>query len=455
MELDMTKGSPFRLIIKFIIPVILGNIFQQLYSLVDTVIVGQFVGLQALAAVGATGTISFLILGFTQGLTTGFTVLISQRFGAGDEEGVKKGVGNAYFLSLIVTVVMTAVSVAGMKWLLSIMQTPEDIFEMSRIYIVTICWGICFTTLYNLLSSMMRAVGNSKVPLYFLILAAGLNVVLDLVLIIAFRMGVMGAAVATVASQGISGLLCFVYIMKKVPLLQVTKEHLKPDPWCIKSQLSVGIPMALQFSITAVGTIMVQTALNMLGSVVVASYTVACKIEQFVEQMFAAMGMTMAIYSAQNRGVGDLERIRKGSRIAFYMSAVYSVAAYAVLEAVLPWAVRLFLSGDVTQVLSYVRTYVTICGAFFIPLGMIFIYRNVMQSCNYAFLPMMGGVVELVCRAVMAAFAAYFASFEGICAANASAWCVTGIFLWIGYRRTMRKMEKLEKVNRSPATKNG
>lgn len=441
MELDMTKGSPFRLIIKFIIPIILGNIFQQLYSVVDTIIVGQFVGMQALAAVGATGTISFMILGFTQGLTTGFTILISQRFGAGDEEGVKKGVGNAYLLSVIITLIMTAVSVAGMDWLLGIMRTPEDICQMSRTYIIIICWGLCFTTLYNLLSSMMRAVGNSRVPLYFLVLAAILNVVLDLVLIVIFKMGVAGAAVATVASQGISGLFCLIYIIRRVPLLQIKGVHLEPDPWCIRNQLSVGIPMALQFSITAVGTIMVQTALNMLGSVVVASYTVACKVEQFVTQIFSAMGMTMATYSAQNRGVGDLERIRKGSRIAFYMSAVYSVAVFALLEAVLPWVVRMFLAGDLTEVLPYVRTYITICGFFFIPLGMIFIYRNVMQSCGHAFLPMMGGVVELVCRAVVAVFAAYFASYEGICAANASAWCLTGIFLWIGYRRTMHRME--------------
>ncbi|MDO4333167.1 MAG: MATE family efflux transporter [Eubacteriales bacterium] len=442
MELDMTKGSPFRLIVKFIIPIILGNIFQQLYSVVDTVIVGQFVGVQALAAVGATGTISFLILGFMQGLTTGFTVLTSQRFGAGDKEGVKKSVGNSYILSAIVTVFMTILSAAGMGWLLRVMQTPDDIFEMSKTYILIICLGMGFTILYNLLSSMLRAVGNSKVPLYFLILAAVLNVVLDLVLIIVFQMGVAGAAVATVASQGVSGLLCLLYILKKVPLLQIGKQHFKPEAWCMKNQLSIGIPMALQFSITAVGAIMVQAALNMLGSTVVAAYTVACKVEQFVTQVYGAMGMTMATYSAQNRGIGNLDRIKKGAKIAFWMSAVYSVAAYAVLELTLPWVVRLFLAGDLTEVLSYVRIYVTICGIFFIPLGMIFIYRNVMQGCGYGFLPMMGGVVELVCRAVVAVIAAHLLSYEGVCCANASAWGITGVFLWISYRFVMRKMER-------------
>lgn len=442
MELDMTKGKPFQLIVKFIIPIILGNIFQQLYNVMDTVIVGQFVGVKALAAVGATGTISFLILGFMQGLTTGFTVLTSQRFGAGDDEGVKKSVGNGYLLSAVVTVVMTAVSIAGMDWLLHIMQTPADIYEMSRTYIIIICWGMGFNILYNLLSSMLRAVGNSRVPLYFLVLAAILNIVLDLVFIIVFHMGVAGAAAATIASQGVSGVLCLLYIWKKVPLLQIKKRHLAPDKWCVKNQMSIGIPMALQFSITAVGAIMVQAALNMLGSVVVAAYTVSGKVEQFVTQVLAAMGMTMATYCAQNRGVGDLDRIRQGAKIAFVMSTVYSVIVFFVLQAALPWVVGLFLTGDLTEVLSYARTYITICGIFFTPLGMIFIYRNVMQGCGYGFLPMMGGVVELVCRAVVAVIAAHFMSYEGICAANASAWCLTGIFLWIANGYTMKKMEK-------------
>ena len=204
MELDMTKGSPLKLITKFIIPIIIGNIFQQLYSLVDTVIVGRYVGVKALAAVGATGTIMFLILGFLQGLTTGFTILTAQRFGAGDMEGMKKSVGNAAVLSLIVTVVMTLGSVLIMDWLLRVMRTPVDIMAMSKTYILIICWGMGFNVLYNLLSSILRAVGNSKVPLYFLILSAGINIAGDLILIICFKMGVAGAAIATIASHAFS-----------------------------------------------------------------------------------------------------------------------------------------------------------------------------------------------------------------------------------------------------------
>lgn len=442
MELDMTKGKPSRLILTFIIPTILGNIFQQFYNLMDTVIVGRFVGMQALAAVGATGIIMFLILGFMQGITAGFTVLTAQRFGAQDLEGVKKSVGSAALLSVVITAIMTVVSVWGMDPLLRLMRTPEDIFQMSRDYIVIICLGMGCNILYNLLSSILRAVGNSRVPLYFLVLAAILNIFLDLFLILVIPMGVKGAAIATVASQGISGLLCLVYIKKKVPLLCIRKEHLKPDAYCIHHQLSVGVPMALQFSITAIGGMMVQVALNMLGSTVVAAYTAASKVEQLVTQVYGAMGVTMATYCAQNCGVGNLERIKKGTRIAFLMTLGYSVVIFAVVQAILPGILTWFVSGDITEILSYARTYITVCGLFFLPLGMIFIYRNSMQGCGYSFLPMMGGVVELVSRAVLAVVAASLASYTGVCMANAAAWCTAGIFLWICNGFVMRKLER-------------
>lgn len=446
MELDMTKGKPFSLIIKFIIPIIIGNIFQQFYSMVDTIIVGRFVGVQALAAVGATGTITFLIIGFMQGLTTGFTVLTSQRFGAGDEAGVKRSVVNAILLSVITTVIMTAVSLWGMDGLLRLMNTPEDIFNMSKTYIMIICGGMGFNILYNILASILRAVGNSKVPLYFLIVAAALNIILDLLFILVIPMGVAGAAWATVLSQGVSGVLCLIYMIKKVELFSFKKEHWHWDAQCVKNQISIGVPMALQFSITAVGTIMVQSALNLLGSTVVASYTAACKVEQLVTQPYAAMGMTMATYGAQNRGVNDIDRIRKGVKVANIMSAIYSVVICGVVYLILPYAIRLFVSGDISEVLGYAKIYITICGVFFIPLGMIFIFRNVMQGCGFGFIPMLGGVVELISRSIGAFVAASMMSYVGVCFANVSAWCTAGMFLAISYIFVMRKMMR-DKAN--------
>lgn len=442
MELDMTKGNPSKLIIKFIIPLIIGNIFQQLYNMVDTIIVGRFIGVQALAAVGATGTISFLILGFMQGITMGFTVLTAQRYGAGDVEGLKKSVGNAAVLSVVTTIIMTIISLASMDKLLRIMNTPDDIFQMSKTYIVIICGGMACTILYNLLASFLRAVGNSKVPLYFLMIGAILNVVLDLFLILVIPMGVAGAAIATVISQGVSGILCLIYIIKKVPILCIRKDHWEMDYHCCKNQISIGIPMALQFSITAVGAILVQAALNMFGSTVVAAYTAAVKVEQFMTQPFGAMGMTMATYCAQNRGVNNIARIRKGVRIANVLSAIYAVVIFAVVMLVLPFMIGLFVSGDSTEVLGYATTYMKVCGIFFIPLGMIFIFRNAMQGCGFSMLPMLGGVVELVCRGTVAFIAAYYQSYVGVCMGNASAWLVTGVFLAIAYVFVMRKLTR-------------
>ncbi|MBE5882870.1 MAG: MATE family efflux transporter [Lachnospiraceae bacterium] len=446
MELDMTKGKSLSLITKFIIPIIIGNIFQQLYSMVDTIIVGRFVGVDALAAVGATGSVCFLIMGFTQGLTTGFTVMTAQRFGAGDREGMKKSIGSAVILSAIVTVVMTAVSMLCMDWLLTIMNTPEDIFDMAKEYIMIICAGICCSVLYNIQASILRAIGNSVVPLVLLVISSVVNIVLDYVLIVYAHMGVAGVAYATVISQGLSGVLCLIYIIKKVQTLHVEKRHFRLSSCCVRQQIGVGLPMALQFSITAVGTILVQSALNLLGSVAVASYSVSCKVEQLVTQPFAAMGVTMATYSAQNRGVNDLNRIKKGVKVANVMSAVYALVVYGLIYLMLPYVIRLFVTEDVDVVLEYAKIYIVICGAFFIFLGMIFIFRNALQGCGFGFLPMLGGVVELASRCVAAYMAARLLSYEGVCFANAGAWFAAGLFLWIAYRIQMRKMIKEKKL---------
>lgn len=440
MELDMTKGKPLGLIVKFIIPIIIGNIFQQLYNMADAIIVGRFVGVDALAAVGATGSITFLILGFTQGLTTGFTVMTAQKYGAGDREGMKKSIGSAAILSIIVTIVMTVLSMCSMNLLLTVMNTPEDIFYMAKQYIMIICAGICCNVLYNLLASILRAIGNSVVPLVLLVIASVVNIALDFVFIVSLHMGVGGAAYATIISQGLSGILCFIYIIKCVPALHVEKKHCRLEAQCVYNQLAVGIPMALQFSITAVGTILVQSALNLLGSIVVASYSVSCKVEQLVTQPFAAMGVTMATYCAQNRGVNDLERIRKGVKQANVMSAIYAFVVYGVVYMILPYAIRLFITEDIEVVLGYARTYILICGMFFIPLGMIFIFRNALQGCGFGVVPMLGGVVELVSRSIAAFAAAMLLSYEGVCLANASAWLTAGIFLWIAYHKLMKKM---------------
>lgn len=442
MELDMTKGKPFGLIVKFMIPILIGNIFQQLYSMVDTIIVGRYVGVQALAAVGATSTICFLIIGFMQGLATGFTIMTSQRYGAGDYEAMRKSIGNAVILSACMVVIITFFSLMILDFVLTIMQTPADIYHMSKEYITIICWGIWCNILYNLLASILRAVGNSKVPLYFLVVSALLNIVLDLLFIRVFHLGVAGAAYATVIAQGLSGILCLIYIVKKVTILKMEKSHWKIDSHCMKIQLITGIPMALQFSITAIGTMVLQSVLNLFGSTAIAGYTAAIKIEQIVYQLFTAMGMTMATYGAQNRGVNDIVRIKNGVRVASIISLIYAVVIYGIILAGMPYLIGLFISGDSTEILEYARTYLRISGMCYIPLGSIFILRNTLQGCGFAFIPMIGGVVELFARTAFSLLAAHTMNFSGVCVANVSAWVAASIFLIISYVIIIKKLEK-------------
>lgn len=449
LQKDMTTGKPMKIILDFTLPIFIGNVFQQFYAMADAVIVGKFVGTQALAAVGSTGTIMFLILGFVLGMTTGFTVLTAQRFGAGDMKAMRQTVASAALLSVFVSVILTAVSMVFMKPLLVFMHTPADIFEDAYAYIMVICAGIFAQVLYNLLASVLRALGNSKIPLYFLILAALLNIVLDLIFILGFGLGAPGAAYATVVAQGVSGILCLVYIVKKVPILRLTKDDWSPNAHLLKLQLAVGFPMALQYSITAIGTMMVQTSLNMLGSVQVAAFTAANKIEQVVTQAYVALGTTMATYCAQNMGAGDIKRIRKGFQSSTIIGCIYSVVVAAVIMTVGKYMTYLFLSGEVTEIIKSVDIYLKCVGVFFIPLAIVNLYRNGIQGMGYGVLPMMAGVAELVGRGVVAVIASGQKSYIGVCLASPAAWVLAGALLLGMYfyiiKRETKRFEKYSK----------
>ena len=429
VQSDMTTGNPMKIIFNFTLPIFIGNVFQQFYNMADAVIVGKFVGNKALAAVGSTGTIMFLIYGFVVGMTAGFTVLTAQKFGAGDMPAMRRTVAGASFLSLLVGLVLTAAFMAFMKPWLTLMHTPEDIFADAYAYIMIISAGILAQMLYNLLASILRALGNSRVPLYFLILSALLNIVLDLVFIIVFHMGAAGAAAATVISQGVSGALCLVYIVKKVPLLHMTREDWKLSGALLGTQIRIGIPMALQYSITAVGTMMVQASLNILGSTLVAAYTAAGKIEQIVTQAYVAMGTTMATYGAQNMGAGNISRIRQGFKASTVIGVVYAVVSAALVMTVGKYITYLFVSEDVALIMDSVNTYLVCAGIFFIPLAIVNIYRNGIQGLGYGLLPMMAGVAELAGRGVVAVIAARQKSYLGVCLASPAAWVLAALLL--------------------------
>lgn len=327
MEQDMTQGKPLSIILKFTLPLLVGNIFQQFYNMADTIIVGRFVGANALAAVGSTGTVMFLIIGFAQGITAGFTILTSQRYGAKDEKAVRASVANGILLSVLVTILITVVGLSAMKPLLLLMNTPEDIFADAYTYSMLICSGVVACIFYNLFSSLLRAIGNSKVPLFFLVFSACLNVVLDLLLILCFHMGVAGAAIATNISQGVSAVLCLIYIYKNVPVLCPERTQWRLSASDTAYQMRMGIPMALQFSITASGAMVMQAAINLFGSVAVAAFTAASKVQNLVTQGMMSMGQTMASYGGQNYGKGDYHRLEKGVRSALLISVIYSLLA--------------------------------------------------------------------------------------------------------------------------------
>ena len=429
----MTTGNPMKIILKFTLPIFLGNVFQQLYNIADAVIVGKFVGNKALAAVGSTGTIMFLIYGFVVGMTAGFTVPTAQKFGAGDMKGMRRTVAGAGVLSLVVGALLTMLFMLFMKPLLTLMNTPSDIFKDAYGYIMIISGGILAQMLYNLLSSILRAIGNSKIPLYFLIISALLNILLDLLFIVGFHMGAAGAAVATIIAQGVSGILCLIYIIAKIPVLHLNRNDLHAGKDVYGIQLKIGLPMALQYSITAIGSMMVQSSLNILGSTLVAAFTAAGKIEQVVTQAYVAMGTTMATYSAQNMGAGSVKRIREGFRANTIIGIIYSLVAAAFVMTVGKYMTYLFVSEDVDLIMNSVDIYLKCIGLFFIPLTVVNIYRNGIQGLGYGLLPMMAGVAELIGRGIVAVIAGNMRSYTGVCLAGPAAWVLAGGLLLVMY----------------------
>ena len=442
MTNDMTKGNPVKLILLFSIPLLIGNVFQQFYSMVDTIIVGRFVGVDALAAVGATGSMVFLVNGFATGLTSGFAVLVSQKFGAKDENGLRKAVASAVTLTVISVIVVTLVSLIGAKPLLKLMNTPENIMGDAYTYIKIIYGGVVATVAYNLIASILRALGDSKTPLYFLIVSSVLNVILDLVFIINFKMGVAGAAYATIISQGVSAILCLIYTYKKFIILRLKKEDFNVKRKYYHKHLKIGIPMALQFSITSIGIMTVQAALNVFGSIVIASYTAASKALQLVMQPAITFGVTMATYCGQNLGAKEYGRIKEGVKECTKISIITSIIAGAVLIFLGKYFVMMFISNPDAEILKYAQQVLDISAIFFIPLGLIFIYRNALQGIGDSFVPMMAGVYELVARAIVAFTLPKYLEFMGICLADPVAWLAAAIPLGITYFRRIRSLLK-------------
>lgn len=449
MVKDMTVGNPTKLIFSFAVPMLIGNIFQQFYSMVDAIIVGRFVGVQALAAVGATGAMNFLVLGFVMGLTTGFSIIVAQYFGFNDENKLRKSVAMSVYLSIISTIIITVLSLLLSKPLLMFMNTPTDILDDANKYISIIFAGIIVTIFYNLLSSVLRALGDSKTPLYFLVISSIINVILDLVFVISFSMGVAGAAYATIISQAVSCVLCLIYMSKKHPILKLKKNDWDVDYRIIKKLLNLGIPTALQSSVTAVGVMVIQSTINNFGSTIVAAYTAASKVEQLATQPGFTFGLAMATYTGQNLGAGKIERIGIGLKKCIKLSMIFSIIGTILVFIFGGNLTQLFVSGEQYEVIAASKKYLDIVSIFFFVLGLLFIYRNALQGLGNAFVPLLSGVLELLMRVGVALTLSSYIGYTGICLASPIAWIAATILLIVAYYKNINNLKYMGNIDNS------
>lgn len=441
MTRDMTTGSPLARILAFCAPLLVGNLFQQFYNLADSILVGRLLGVRAFAAVGATGALSFLILGFALGICSGFAIPIAQSFGAGDMDTVRSRTGQTVWLGLFFSALITAVTYFGTDEILRLMRTPDEIHDDAYRYIFIVFMGTGFTILYNLASGVLRALGDSRTPLYFLMGAVTVNVLLDLLFMGGWGMGVEGAAYATILSQAASGLACLLYIRRKVPLLRLTRRDLRPSLRRMGTIAAIGVPMGLQFSITAVGSILLQSAVNGLGADAVAAVSAGAKVHNIVAAPLETCGVAMATYCGQNLGAGRIDRIREGMRAMVVVSFLYCGFGFLVNAFAGSDIARLFVDASETAILANVRRYLISMSSFYPLLALIFLLRNGLQGMGFSQQAMLAGLSELVARAAMAfGFVGRF-GFRAVCFANPAAWLAADLILLALYRLEIRKLD--------------
>ncbi len=445
MTNDMTSGNPVKLIIRFMIPMCLGNIFQQFYNIADSIIAGQFLGVNALAAIGSTGSLIFLVMGWLNGLTSGFSIWVAQWFGAKKLNRMRHFIAMSLYICAAFVLVMTVGLMIANEPILRLMNAPEELLSDIKAYMGIIYAGLAVTCAYNALAAVLRALGDSKSPLYFLIISALLNVVLDIAFIVIFHMGVEGCAYATVIAQAVSALLCLIYIKKKFPVLKLKKDDFHFSWFTIRKLLSLGIPMGLQFSITAIGTIIVQGAINVYGAVYMAGFSAAGKIQNIICTVFVSFGATIATYVGQNRGAGKMDRVKKGVYLTQAMIFISSFIIMAVIHFFGKYMMLIFVDPSETEVLRAAEIYFNTVSWCYPFLGSIYLYRNALQGMGYGLVPMLGGVFELAARALIVLLVAGSASFAGVCMSDPAAWIAALIPLVPYYFWTMKKTAGTER----------
>ncbi len=442
MAKDMTSGKPIKLIWNFTIPLLIGNLFQQLYNMADTFIVGRTIGVHALASVGSTGSIIFLILGFANGLTAGLAIPLAQRYGAKNYSGVKRSFYVSILISAVVAILLTILSMVFCRQILEIMQTPAEIIDGAYDYLMVIFAGIFSSMAFNLLSNIFRSIGDAKTPLYFLVIACIMNIILDVVFIAGFGMGVEGAGYATVLSQIFSALACIIYIWKKIPILRLNSKDFVAESSDVKEHVRISFPMAFQSSIIAIGAIIIQITLNQLGATAVAAYTAAQKIDQVAILPMMSFGVTMATFVAQNYGAKKYDRIWRGVRDCIKLSLTFAISVGIILNLFSPIFIRAFVGVGHEEVVELGAIYFITNGTMYSILSLLFIYRYTLQGVGKTFTPTVAGIMELCMRAFAAVVLSNLYGYTGATMANPLAWLGSLIPLMIAYYLFKNKFPK-------------
>ena len=440
---DLTVGNPMSLIFGFAMSLFWGMLFQQLYNIIDTAIVSWFLGKEAYTGMGTTGAVNFLIMGFCMGVCNGFAIPVAQRFGAKDYKSMRKFVSHAIILCSVFAVVMTLLVSIFCRQILVIMKTPEDVFEYAYIYIIVIFLGIPVTYMYNLLSAIIRALGDSKHPVEYLIIASVLNIVLDLLFIIPLHWGIFGAAFATVVSQLAAGTMCLVYIIKKIDILHLKKEDWELDRDHFVILFNMGVPMGLQYSITAIGSVILQTAINALGTDAAAAVTTGGKVGMFFCIPFDALGSTMATYGGQNVGAKKLDHLQQGLVAAVKLGCGYAILAFVVLALFGRQFSMIFLDAGEAACLDNAHMFLFYNSMFYVPLALVNIVRFLIQGMGFSMFAVLAGVMEMIGRSVVAILLVPRFGFIAICLASPAAWILADLFLIPAFIMVRNKLRRI------------
>ena len=447
---DLTKGNPLKLIVQFAVPLLIGNLFMQLYQISDMIIVGHLINVKALAAIGASAPIYMVFLMVAFGFTGGLTVITAQRFGAHDDEGVKKSAYHCFIASITLSIILTIFLSVFLKPLLHVMNVPPEIFEQAYDFMFVLSLSSVMIIMYNLLSGLIRALGDSKTPLYFLIFSSLINIVLNFVFIKYCGWGVVGSAMGTLCANTLSTIICFVYMWHKFPLLRLKKQDMRYHSNIMYDHLRVACPMALQFSILSFSIMIVQSVCNSFGPDVIAAYAAALRIEQFATQPLLAIGLAMATYSAQNWGANLLGRIRKGVKYAFIITTCLSIFGFLLIRNIGDYMIAIFvdtesnhsLNTNIDFIIATGKQYLVISTMFYFFLGLIFVFRNTIQGMGKPLLPLLSSLTELITRSFSAIYLAKIMGYIGILYASAMSWVAAGLLVLVGYFYYIHKFKK-------------